>query len=580
MKTKLSQKKNKSKGKLHFRNISIGRKYGIVLSIVLALFGISAIISSSLIFTASKNVDDLVVNGSRAVDMTEMGSITRGKAIRILNFWVTRDPKLVDEYKEMQDEFIDLSKNLDKEMDTKEKRELFDQIVKNDQLLNDLFLNSIIPKVNENNSVVAENYVLQANKLQRETVIMLDSLKKSTIKDRQSSVDTAQGSQQLTFIVQIISLIISVVTGILLVLLISRSVSRNLNKLVEVSDKIATGDLSVEQIDYEGKDEIGRLSRSINEMSTNLRDMIKNVMHVSEFVTSQSEELTQSANEVRTGSEQVASTMQELAAGTETQANSAGDLANGMSQFSLKVKEASENGGIVKESSHKVLTMTEDGSKLMEDTTRQMLKIDQDVRDTVNKMKSLGDKTKKITDLVIVIRDVADQTNLLALNAAIEAARAGEHGKGFAVVADEVRKLAEQVSVSVTDITEIVTGIEAESRVVSESLTVSFEEVEQGTVQIAATGETLMTIKQAVNEMTTNISTITDNLSEIVTGSEKMQHAIEEIAAISEESAAGVEQTSASTEQTSSIMEEVAGSSEQLSKLAEELSGLVHRFKL
>jgi methyl-accepting chemotaxis protein len=580
MNIKLGQKKNKAKGKLHFRNISIGRKYGIVLSIVLALFGISAIISTSLIFTASKNVDDLVVNGSRAVEMTEMGSLTRGKAIRILNFWVTRDPKLIDEYKEMQDEFIELSKNLDNDMDTKEKRELFDQIVKNDQLLNDLFLNSIVPKVNENNTVVAENYVLQANKLQRETVIMLDSLQKSTIEDRQSSVDTAQGSQQLTFIVQIISLIISVVTGILLVLLISRSVSRNLNKLVEVSDKIATGDLSVEQIDYEGKDEIGRLSRSINEMSTNLRDMIKNVMHVSEFVTSQSEELTQSANEVKSGAEQVASTMQELAAGTETQANSAGDLANGMSQFSLKVKEASENGGIVKESSHKVLTMTEDGSKLMEDTTRQMLKIDQDVRDTVNKMKSLGDKTKKITDLVIVIRDVADQTNLLALNAAIEAARAGEHGKGFAVVADEVRKLAEQVSVSVTDITEIVTGIEAESRVVSESLTVSFEEVEQGTVQIAATGETLMNIKKAVNEMTTNISTITDNLSEIVTGSEKMQHAIEEIAAISEESAAGVEQTSASTEQTSSIMEEVAGSSEQLSKLAEELSGLVHRFKL
>ncbi|GIO27032.1 methyl-accepting chemotaxis protein [Ornithinibacillus bavariensis] len=580
MKIKLSRKRHGVQGKHHFRNISIGWKYGLVLSVVLVLFGISSIIGAVLVSNIGNNVNALDQSDNRALNMTELGSLTRAKSIRIVNFWATADPNLIREYEEYSEEFNVLVEKLRQEINDKGNLELLEQIIENDKLLNELFTENIVPRVQEGNSTSAEYHVIQANKIRSEMVIMLDNLKEITIKDRNEVVIETQKSQHLTFIVQLVSLIVSTIIGILLVLIISRAVSRNLNKVVKVSDQIASGDLSVEQIDYQGKDEIGRLSRSINDMSTNLREMIKNVTHVSEFVTSQSEELTQSANEVKVGSEQVASTMQELAAGTETQANSASDLANGMSQFSVKVKEASENGGVVRESSQKVLTMTEDGTKLMEDTTRQMLKIDQDVRDTVKKMKALDDKTKKITELVTVIRDVADQTNLLALNAAIEAARAGEHGKGFAVVADEVRKLAEQVSVSVTDITEIVNGIEEESKAVSESLTVSYEEVEHGTVQIAATGETLMNIKKAVNEMTDNISTITNNLTEIVAGSEKMQRSIEEIAAISEESAAGVEETSASTEQTSSIMEEVAGSSEELAKLSEELSGLVHKFKL
>ncbi|HAM80105.1 methyl-accepting chemotaxis protein [Ornithinibacillus bavariensis] len=580
MKIKLSRKRHGVQGKHHFRNISIGWKYGLVLSVVLVLFGISSIIGAVLVSNIGNNVNALDQSDNRALNMTELGSLTRAKSIRIVNFWATADPNLIREYEEYSEEFNVLVEKLRQEINDKGNLELLEQIIENDKLLNELFTENIVPRVQEGNSTSAEYHVIQANKIRSEMVIMLDNLKEITIKDRNEVVIETQKSQHLTFIVQLVSLIVSTIIGILLVLIISRAVSRNLNKVVKVSDQIASGDLAVEQIDYQGKDEIGRLSRSINDMSTNLREMIKNVTHVSEFVTSQSEELTQSANEVKVGSEQVASTMQELAAGTETQANSASDLANGMSQFSVKVKEASENGGVVRESSQKVLTMTEDGTKLMEDTTRQMLKIDQDVRDTVKKMKALDDKTKKITELVTVIRDVADQTNLLALNAAIEAARAGEHGKGFAVVADEVRKLAEQVSVSVTDITEIVNGIEEESKAVSESLTVSYEEVEHGTVQIAATGETLMNIKKAVNEMTDNISTITNNLTEIVAGSEKMQRSIEEIAAISEESAAGVEETSASTEQTSSIMEEVAGSSEELAKLSEELSGLVHKFKL
>ena len=216
----------------------------------------------------------------------------------------------------------------------------------------------------------------------------------------------------------------------------------------------------------------------------------------------------------------------------------------------------------------------------MESSNKQMAKIDQIVQDAVQKVQGLDVKSQEISKLVSVIQEIADQTNLLALNAAIEAARAGEHGRGFAVVADEVRKLAEQVSTSVADITDIVAGIQYETSLVTESLQVGYNEVKQGTTQIKTTQETFASISSAVTEMVNNIKTVSENLSSIASNSEKMNESISEIAAISEETAAGVEQTSASSQQISSSMEEVTNSSDDLAKLAEKLNGLVHRFKI
>jgi len=391
--------------------------------------------------------------------------------------------------------------------------------------------------------------------------------------------DFNQPATELFNIILIVSGI-SIILGVIIIWFSANLITKPIIKVTEQMGYLADGDLTKELLLIKSKDEISRLADAMNLLHNNLRNSMKKVSETSETLTSHSEELSQSADEVKMGSEQVASTVQELAAGSETQANNASDLASVMNTFVETVQEANESGLRIEGNTKAVLSMTNDGAELMKQSIQQMEKIHSIVNESVEKVAGLDKQSQEISNLVTVIKDVADQTNLLALNAAIEAARAGEHGKGFAVVADEVRKLAEQVSNSVTDITGIVDNIQKETFIVSDSLKVGYKEVELGKTQIESTGETFEGISVAVTEMVNSITTIGKNLSEISASTQEMNSSVVEIASVSEESAAGIEQTSASVQQTSNIMEEVAGSSKHLANLAEELNTLVREFKL
>jgi methyl-accepting chemotaxis protein len=375
----------------------------------------------------------------------------------------------------------------------------------------------------------------------------------------------------------IIIVVLLIVAGIV-AYLFSNRISKYITDVTEHVKRVANNDLTAEALAIPTKDEFGQLSVAINQMVENLRNIIKDVMKASEQVTNHSDELTQSSSEVKDGSHQIAATMQELSSGSETQASSATDLSEAMSKFTTKIMEASTNSDHVTNSSNEVLGLTDEGSKLMASSIKQMTSIDKIVQEAVQKVQGLDQQSQEISKLVAVVQGIAEQTNLLALNAAIEAARAGEHGKGFAVVADEVRKLAEQVSLSVSDITDIVNGIKQESSKVASSLQNGYKEVANGTEQIKTTGITFDSINTSVSNMVSRIQTVTTNLSHITESSKQMNQSIENIAAISEESAAGVEQTAASMQQTNSSMEEIAGSAEQLSKLADDLNQLVRKF--
>lgn len=370
------------------------------------------------------------------------------------------------------------------------------------------------------------------------------------------------------------------VLTIIIALLTARVISRPVNHVARRMKQMADGDISQEPLIVSTNDEVGLLVEATNGMQDKMHSMLSRIDDVSGTVLAHSEELTQSSNEVKAGSSQVAMTMNDLATGAETQADGASRLVSVMDSFAAGILETNETGKNVQTYSEEVLHMTKEGAEMMAYSASQMLKINELFQQSVEKVEGLDTQSQEISKLVTVISDIASQTNLLALNAAIEAARAGEQGRGFAVVADEVRKLAEQVADSVTDISSIVERIQGETRSVSLDLVDGYKEVEQGTEQLQQTEETFHKISRAVTEMDEGIKYVGNNLQGITESTKEINHTIDGIAAVSEEAAAGVEQTSASIQQTASSMEEVARSSAELSKLSEELNALVRQFTL
>lgn len=380
-----------------------------------------------------------------------------------------------------------------------------------------------------------------------------------------------------------IGLIVSIVltiAGILIAIITASKISKPITIVSKRMSELANGNLQHELLPITNQDEIGQLMLSANEMNEKLKQTISSIHTVSETVAASSEELAQSSNEVQTGTEQITVTMQELASGTETQASTAGDLAETMVSFQQSIHETTQEGVELKEHSDHVQNLTTTGKELMVQSTQQMAAINEIVLDSVKKVEGLNVQSAEISKLVSVIDDISNQTNLLALNAAIEAARAGEHGKGFAVVADEVRKLAEQVQFSVTDISTIVNRIQGETGNVTTALQSGYEEVKRGTTQLNQTNETFEQISVAVEDMILNINTISGNLNKVAHNSKSINAAIDEMASISQESAAGVEQTTATVEETAATMDEISKSANQLAGMAEELNSQLQQFKI
>lgn len=435
-----------------------------------------------------------------------------------------------------KDNLNKLMKDYESLISSSEERELFNAFQQDITVYMEQS-NKVIQSAISNENTQAYNTILQMRPLRIELWEDMDKWIAYNTNGAKQEVDLAVEDNRSGSILIFVFGILAVLIGVSVALVLSFRMSSSLNSILGVVVKAAAGDLR-EQAAVKTKDEVGTLAVAFNDMITSLRALIAQTASSSQGVAAAAEEIS--------------ATTDEIAKGNYHQAEATQEVNELFRELSRAISSVAANAEAVSELSEQTRQGAKNGGEAVQASIAGMGRLS-------NQMSLLEQDALKIGQIIQVIDDIADQTNLLALNAAIEAARAGEQGRGFAVVADEVRKLAERSSEATKQIAVIIKGMQTNTDL-------SVKAVAEAAEQSERTGQQFQSIIRMVGDTAGQVSEIAAASEEQSAQSEEVLRSIETIASVSEESAASAEET--------------ASSSQSLAKLADELSQSVAKFKV
>ncbi len=382
-------------------------------------------------------------------------------------------------------------------------------------------------------------------------------------------------SEKMAMGVAIAALIITLVSAYLLI----NSIELALEELTRVSEMMAKGDLT-HKVELEGDNELTELGHCNNRMVDAVRTLIEKISHGAEQVAASSEELTASSQQAAEAATHVAQTIVEVAGGMDKQLTSVDSAKQHVDKAFIDMEAMTKKAGQVSENTEQMARAADHGAQLMHNAMDKMNGIEQSVANSAQVVRKLGENSKQIGQIVESISAIADQTNLLALNAAIEAARAGEAGRGFSVVAEEVRKLAEQSQLSAEEIKSRISVIQGDTEEAVVAMEAGTNEVALGTQAIREVGEQFKDITARVASIETDMKEINGAVQTVSKGMQGIIEAMDVIDEVSRDTSEETQTISAAAEEQSASSEEIASASHSLADLAMELQTSTSAFKV
>ncbi|MFC7686722.1 methyl-accepting chemotaxis protein [Ureibacillus sp. GCM10028918] len=387
-----------------------------------------------------------------------------------------------------------------------------------------------------------------------------------------------QAKKGTTIIIAVIFIAILVSVGI--VLLLNRMITYPIKRVSEAAKVVAEGNLSKEEIKVHSKDEIKTLVDSFNEMKASLRSIIQNTNHNANLLASSAEELLASTDEVNNLSQSVSKNIEITAQAVEENAYSSNESASAMAETASGVQRIAESTTSLQEKAIDTKAVAKSGGQTVDDAQNQMQVIYQSSEQVTKLINKLTIQINEISNISAVITGITEQTNLLALNAAIEAARAGEHGKGFAVVADEVRKLAEESKASATQIVSLTQEIVGDAKTVQQAVGYSLANAQDGVELIKEAGAAFDQIHLAINEITDQVTDISSVTEEISAAAEQVAASVSQVSTNSQSTAAIAAEVSGAVQEQVATIEEINSVSKDLGGKAVILQQSIQHFKL
>ncbi|MFW5790251.1 MAG: methyl-accepting chemotaxis protein [Bacillota bacterium] len=378
--------------------------------------------------------------------------------------------------------------------------------------------------------------------------------------------------------------LIAVLLGIILSYLIARMIVNPIISVNNLAQKIAGGNLTervdISNFNVQKEDEIGQLLVAINRMVENLQDTVRPVQKAAENLSSTSKGQAEAGAQVEKSAEEVATAIQNVASGAEEQSAQIDEMETIFKDLSQQIGRTGEMAEEMSAKADNVVGNVETGSRSVDNSVESVNEVKADAGEVAEIINDLGETSNEIGDIIEIISNIASQTNLLALNAAIEAARAGEAGRGFSVVAEEIRQLAEESASATEKINNLIVEIQENAEKANTKMDASVGTVESSVKAIKETGDVFNDIKKAVFELDELITRVTEEARDMDQNSIQLEAAVEDISKVSEEAASNAEEVAASSEEQIASTEEIISFAEELSRMSEELEETIQRFDI
>ena len=356
--------------------------------------------------------------------------------------------------------------------------------------------------------------------------------------------------------------------------------SRQMKTITLAATAMSQGDLRVQRLEDQSNDELGVLSQAFNQLSQDLRVLTQGIRENADSLLSMTQEVNFSVEQTNHAGQEITVSIQTVAISADQQQRGVNEMSDTLRQIIGGLGEVASNSQTVTRSVNLAQVAAENGHQYLDKASGQMTEISQATQLTSQKIFSLEETSTAVGQIVQTISSIAEQTNLLALNAAIEAARAGEQGRGFAVVADEVRKLAEQSRQATQEIETLISGIRTTITEAVQAMSLSTQEVVSGTQVVSRAGSAFVDILHEINAVAEEVGTVATSVEKMAVGSSEIVEGMKSLLSSAEESLNSTHTISASAEEQSAAMEQVTASIFTLHKMAQKLHDSVNRFQL